>query len=83
MSARARARVAAAAAVLLTAAITGATALLPTDAHAAVREDRGATVQTAGSGGDTAALATGAVVFTGTGVALAFGISRRGRHHQS
>ena len=81
MSARARARVAAAAAVLLTAAITGATALLPTDAHAAVREDPSPAVQTVGAGGDTAALATGAGVFTGAGVALAFGISRRSRQH--
>ncbi|MFC1413877.1 hypothetical protein ACEZCY_32485 [Streptacidiphilus sp. N1-12] len=90
MSTRARTRVIAVASVLLTAAITGGTALLPTAAHAVEPRHTQAAVQAEthppvtgdGDTDDTAALAGGALAFTATGVVLAIGIRRRSRQQQ-
>jgi hypothetical protein len=93
LSSRTRTRAIAVASVLLTAAITGGTALLPTAAHAAEPHDVRAQAQTraqvqsspsardGGDGEDTGTLAGGALAFTATGIALAFGIRLRGRQH--
>ncbi|MHA6762413.1 hypothetical protein [Streptacidiphilus sp. PAMC 29251] len=90
MSTRTRTRAITVASVLLTAAITGGTALLPSAAHAA--EPRSAhaaapveaqpTARGGDAGEDTGALAGGALAFTATGVALAFGIRHRSRGRQ-
>jgi hypothetical protein len=93
LSNRARTRAIAVAAVLLTAAVTAGTALLPTSAHAAEPREVRAQAQgraqvqaspsarSVGDGEDTGTLAGGALAFTATGVALAFGIRLRGRQH--
>ena len=93
MSTRTRTRAIAVASVLLTAAITGGTALLPSAAHAAEPRDVRAQAQTRagvqaspsahrdGNGEDTGTLAGGALAFTATGIALAFGIRMRSRQH--
>ena len=73
-----RVRIAVIAAVLLTAAVTGCTVLLPTAAHAA----EATRVAHSGSsdGTSTGVLAWGAAAFIGTGVVLMIGINRHGRH---
>jgi hypothetical protein len=93
LSTRTRTRAIAVAAVLLTAGVTAGTALLPSSAHAAEPRDVRAQVQgraqvqaspsarSGGGGEDTGTLAGGALAFTATGVALAFGIRLRGRQH--
>ena len=93
MSTRTRTRAIAVASVLLTAAITAGTALLPSAAHAAEPHDMRTQAQgraqvqaspparDGADGDDTGTLAGGALAFTATGVALAFGIRMRSRQH--
>ena len=73
-----RVRIAVIAAVLLTAAVTGCTVLLPTAAHAA--EPTRVAHSNSTDGTDTGVLAWGAAAFIGTGVVLMIGINRHGRH---
>ncbi|WP_042396330.1 hypothetical protein [Streptacidiphilus carbonis] len=76
MSTRVRIAVVAVA-VLLTAAVTGCTVLLPTAAHAA---EPTRVAHSSSDGTDAGMLAWGAAAFIGTGVVLMIGISRHGRH---
>lgn len=92
MSTRNRTRAIAVASVVLTVAITGGTALLPTAAHAAepysgyavgshVQVQASPPARSSDAGDDAGALAGGALAFTATGVALAIGIRHRSRQH--
>jgi hypothetical protein len=65
------------AAVLLTAAVTGFTMLLPTAAHAA---EATRVAHSSSDGTNTGVLAWGAAAFIGTGLVLMVAISRHGRH---
>ena len=73
-----RVRIAVIAAVLLTAAVTGCTVLLPTAAHAA--EATRVAHNSSSDGTNAGVLAWGAAAFIGTGVVLMIGINRHGRH---
>ncbi|TDU05824.1 hypothetical protein EDD99_4357 [Streptomyces sp. 846.5] len=73
-----RVRIAVIAAVLLTAAVTGFTVLLPTAAHAA--EATRVAHSDSSDGTNAGVLAWGAAAFIGTGLVLMIGISRHGRH---
>ncbi|MFC1400373.1 MULTISPECIES: hypothetical protein [Streptacidiphilus] len=77
MSARVRRIVVIATAVLLTAAVTGCTMLLPTAAHAA---EPTRVAHSSSDTTDTGVLAWGAAAFIGTGLVLMIGINRHGRH---